>query len=420
MQESSGQKPSYRSLFSNRSFSSLWAAQVISQSGDAIFDVALLALVYATTGSTALTALTQAAVLVPGVLAGPIAGVYADRLNRRDLMVASNVIQGVVTAVVSALYVLQALSFSFLILLVLLLYTAAQFYLAANGAIIPSIVSRENLGAANGLFTLSTSTNQLVSYSVGGVAVAALGVAVPITYDSLTFFFAAALLMLVLKSYGQVKAQEPVGPAPPTTGTSFRKNFREGLSYVRRDRLFLQLIVFGLVVNGFGGAIFALLLPYAVVSLSGSVTTFGFILSTFLLGTIVGSIIVGKVNFREYVGKLLFFGVILFGLLLGLAVFVTSIPVALGLFFVLGALIACVNIPISTLVQTKIPGELLGRATTVLRSLLAASQPIAAVLAGSTAALTSIGTVFIGSGITIAVATSLLYLIFGELRDAKY
>ncbi len=368
------------------------------------------------TGSTALVGLTQAAVLVPGVLAGPVAGVYADRVNRRDLMVASNAIQGVITAVVSALYVTGFLHFPVLILLVLLLYTAAQFYLAANGAIIPRMVSRENIGAANGLFTLTTSANQLVGYSIGGVILLAVGPTIPITYDSVTFFFAALMLLLVVRSYGQTNS---TGPKALPTG-SFRKDFREGLAYVRKNRLFLELVVFGLIVNGFGGAVFALLAPYTKFQVNGDASTYGFLLSSFLLGNIIGSISIGKVNFRGYVGRLLFFGVALFGVLLGLAGFATTVPQALASFLVMGMVISTVNIPISTLVQTKIPGELLGRASTVLRALLSASQPIAAVVAGYAAMVIPIGDMFIGSGIAVAVGTTGLYTVFLELRTARY
>src|SRR5208282_5623196 len=102
--------------------------------------------------------------------------------------IASNVAQGVVTATISLLYLSSELNFSFLIFLVLVLYTGTQFFSAANTAIIPRIVSKENLGAANGLFMLSTSANQLASYTVGGIVLATVGAGVSITYDSLTFY----------------------------------------------------------------------------------------------------------------------------------------------------------------------------------------------------------------------------------------
>lgn len=409
-------RPSYSVLFRSRSFSYLWVAQLVSQSGDAIFDVALLWLVLGATGSTALVGLTQAAVLMPAVLASPVAGVYADRTNRRDLMIISNLAQGAVTAVISTLYLVNLLSFPVLIFFVLLLYTGAQFYKAANNAIIPRIVSKGNLGAANGLFTLSSSANQLVGYTVGGVVILALGVTAPITYDSLTFFFAAGILSLIARSYGMAKA--PVQGSPKAN--SFSKDFREGLAYVKKSKIFLQLIFFGLLVNFFGSALLALLAPYAKISLHGDASTYGFMLSSFALGTIAGSVLIGKVDFRHYVGKLLFAGGIAFGVLFTLTGLVTDIAEALIIFTTMGMILAFVNVPINALVQTQIPGELLGRATTVLGALLSAAQPIAAVIAGTAAGVTSIGFVLSLSGIATALISVLLYPAFKELRRAHY
>jgi len=300
-------RPSYLQLLRNRSFGSLWLAQLVSQSGDGVFDVALLWLVFVTTKSTALVGLTQAAVLVPAVFAAPVAGVYVDRLNRRNVMIASNLAQGAITGVLALLYFSGTLAFPALILFVLLLYTGAQFFRAANTAIIPSIVGPGELGVANGLFTLTTSANQLASYTVGGAVVAAIGAGASITYDSLTFFVAAVILTFVPMSYGAAMALaenwQPVA-------SSFMSEFREGLSYIRRSRLLLELIVFGTVVNFFFGGLGALIAPYVNQQLHGDAFDYGVTLSAYALGTIAGSFVVGKVNFRRYVGKLLFAGIL--------------------------------------------------------------------------------------------------------------
>ncbi|MBI3859426.1 MAG: MFS transporter [Thaumarchaeota archaeon] len=305
-----GGGPSYRALFRNRSFTALWLGQVVSQSGDGIFDVALLWIVLVSTNSPGLVGLTQAAVLAPTILVGPAAGVYADRLNRRDLVVWSNVFQGVITAFISALSLLGFLSFSPLIVLVLLLYSGAEFYRAAGGAMIPRLVDRENLGVANGLFTLSTSSNQLASYTIGGVAVVAVGAAAAIVYDSLTFFLAAAVMAFILKEYGRPKSG---GIVESQDKPSFWKEFRAGLSFIRSSRVFLELTVFGLLVNFFGAGLTVVIAPYVRNQLSGDASLYGIALASFSLGIIVGSVVVGRINFRAYVGKLLFAGVIAVG-----------------------------------------------------------------------------------------------------------
>jgi MFS family permease len=410
--------PSYVGLLRNHSFAALWVGQLVSQSGDAIFDVALLWLVFVTTNSTPMVGLTQAAVTVPAVATLPIAGVYADRLNRRNVMIAGNLFQGAITGVLSVLYLANYLTFPPLLLLVLLLYAGAQFVRAANGAIIPSIVSRENLGAANGLFSLTTSANQLASYAVGGIAILAIGYTASIAYDSFTFFFAAVMLTFVAKSYGEARSKTP---GPDTgTGGGFLNDFREGLAYVRKSRLFLELIALGILVNFFGAGVTTLLAPFVKVRLGGDALSYGLALSSFSLGLMAGAVVVGKLNFRRYIGKLLIFSLTATGLLIAVAGLAQTVPEGLVAFVAIGALSGVVNIPIAVMVQTQVPREVLGRATTVMGSFLSAVLPVSALTFGWLGGQVSLGTLFEVSGLAVAAVSVVLYFPFVELRNAKY
>src|SRR5216684_4570568 len=86
-------KPSFRRVLSNRPFSLLWAGPLVSQSGDFIFDVAAIWYVLQLTGDPFKVGLAVATILLPANFIGPIAGVYLDRFNRRDVMLASNLVQ---------------------------------------------------------------------------------------------------------------------------------------------------------------------------------------------------------------------------------------------------------------------------------------------------------------------------------------
>lgn len=413
-----GERPSYTALLKGRPFRSLWSSQLVSVSGDAIFDVALLWLVLETTGSTALVGLTQAMVLLPSVIVGPIAGVLADRWNRRDILLASNLAQGLVTALLAVLYIEGVLAFPFLLFLVLLLYTGAAFFQSSLPAVISRMVERPSLGAANGLMVLTNSANQLVGYTVGGLVLVALGASGSITYDSLTFFVAALILTSVARSYGQVQ-RSSVSPGVPAS-PSILVSFREGLSYVRDSRLFIQLIAFGVIVNFFAGGFSAILAPYVKLQLHGSGLVFGLELSCFAVGAIAGNLVVGKLNSRNYVGKLVLLGVATFGGLLAIAGLVDQIILASLIFAGLGSLEATVNIPISVLVQTHVPNELLGRVGTVLRSFLSSALPAGAVTFGWLAGLTAIGSMVFAMGLVMMVVSLLLYFPFKELRSASY
>ncbi len=385
-------KPSFRRVLSNRPFSLLWAGQLVSQSGDFIFDVAAIWYVLQLTGDPFKVGLTVATILLPAIFIGPIAGVYLDRFNRRDVMLASNLVQAAVVGVIGVLYSFGSLSFLVLLVMLFVLNSGAQF---------------------------STSVNQVAGYGIGGIIVLALGVAVPFYYDSLTFLFAAVMLSLISRSLGAIPkgvAESPLSSHP----VSFREKFVQGLRFIRGSKFLIQLVIVGLVVNFFGAGVFALLAPYAKNVIGGNAGTYGAILTTYSVGAVVGSVLVGKLQLRNYVGKMLFAGVIVQGLVIVGIGFTTVLFLALALSFAIGVLQTMVNVPMTVLIQAKVPGDMLGRVFTSLVALLTIASPISSALAGGLATSISIGGTFEIFGGLIVLACTVGYLFFRDLRDASY
>jgi predicted MFS family arabinose efflux permease len=240
------------------------------------------------------------------------------------------------------------------------LNSGAQFVRPAVTAMVPGITEKKDLSTANSLFSLSTSVNQVAGYGIGGIIVLALGVAVPFYYDSLTFLFAAAMLSLITRSLGAI----PKGVHDPNSLSSdhisFTEKFVQGLRFILSSKFLIQLVIVGLVVNFFGAGIFALLAPYAKSVISGNAGTYGAILTTYSVGAVIGSVLVGKLQLRNYVGKMLFAGVIGQGLVIVGIGFTTVLFLALALSFAIGVLQTMVNVPITVLVQTRVPGDILG------------------------------------------------------------
>jgi MFS family permease len=121
-------RSSYRRILSNRSIFALWLAQTVSQTGDYAFNVALLWYVLESTGSIFFVGLTQAVVATPVALIGPIAGVYVDRFNRKNVMLVSALFQGATVAVFATLFIAGKLEFPVLLSLVFLLFSGQQFF----------------------------------------------------------------------------------------------------------------------------------------------------------------------------------------------------------------------------------------------------------------------------------------------------
>ena len=334
-------------------------------------------------------------------------------------MLASNIVQAAVAGLIGILYSVGSLSFLVLLVMLFVLNSGAQFVRPAVQAIIPGITEKGDLSTASSLFSLSTSVNQVAGYGIGGIIVLALGVAFPFYYDSLTFLFAAAMLSLISRSLGAIPRS--VTESTLTAGSmSFREKFVQGLRFIRRSRFLFQLVIVGLVVNFFGAGVFALLAPYAKNVIGGNAGTYGAILTTYSIGAVIGSVLVGKLQLRKYVGRILFAGVIAQGFVIVGIGFTTVLFLALALSFVIGVLQTMVNVPMTVLIQAKVPGDVLARVFTSLVALLTIVSPISSALAGGLATSISIGGTFEIFGGMIVVACAVGYLFFRELRDASY
>jgi MFS family permease len=407
---------SYAQILKNRPLFYLWLGQLVSRSGDFIFDVAIVWFVWKLTGSTLNVGLTVGTSFLPSVLIAPIAGVYVDRFNRRGLLLISNAVQAGVCGLIALTYVLGVASLPSLLVLLFALNAAGQFTNGAVTAMLPRIVPPSELSAANGLFSVTSSFNQFLGYGLGGLAILALGPEVPILYDGLTFIFALAMISLIPRAFG---SQTKEGLAAPER-KPFLTSFAEGLSFIRANRILLEIVALAIAVNFFGGAVQVLLAPYATKVLSGDSSSYGFLLASASLGSIAGALVTGRVNVRDHVGAILFGGLIASGalvVLLGLAVTVwAAVAVALALGFFEAAL----NIPLQVLVQAKIPGTILGRTIGTLGALVSLTVPLAAFTSGGLATFISIPATFELFGGLIVATAAVAFTLFKELRSAKY
>jgi len=180
------------------------------------------------------------------------------------------------------------------------------------------------------------------------------------------------------------------------------------------------LLLLALVLNFFAGAIQTLIAPYSKTTVNGNAATYGTMLAAFSLGTIIGALLIGKIESRKYVGKLLFLGVFVAGASIALMGLTTISLVAIGLMALTGASLAFANLPIQVLLQVEVPGHLLGRVITSLGALVIIAVPIAALTTGTVASTIQIGPSLQLFGFLLIVATAVDYAVFRDVREAKY
>src|SRR5579863_6046621 len=156
-----------RLVGANRNFRRLWLAQIVSEIGDWFYTLSIYTLLLQLTGHASSVALALVLQVLPQTLVGPTAGVVNDRLKRRHVMIAADVIR---VFIVLAMLLVRSRSTVWLVYPLLLAETSmAAFFEPARNAVIPNIALAGEVLVANTLSSATWSVNLLIGASVGGV-----------------------------------------------------------------------------------------------------------------------------------------------------------------------------------------------------------------------------------------------------------
>lgn len=374
----------------------LWIASVVSNLGDGISGVAYPWLASAVTRNPVHIALVGVATRLPWLIFSLPAGVITDRVDRRRLVVAMDVIRTVVTIAV-ALVVLayqgdlaspeligsgQAQPPAGSGLLLAVIYISATLFglaevLRDNAAqtLMPAVVAKENLERANGrLWGAEMIMNSFVGPPLGGFLLA-VAFALPFFLDAGTFAVAAAMAAFLTGSF------RPVG-GESTPARSFIADLKEGFRWLWSHRLLRTLaIVLGLL-NAAGSASFATIVLFAQEILHLDATGFGLLASAGAVGGVAGSFLAARISKSLGSGPSLASTFIVGGGTATVIGFTSSAPVV-WVMFALGSFSAVLwNVITVSLRQAIIPDRLLGRVNSVYRLFGWGMMPIGIFLGG--------------------------------------
>lgn len=217
-------------LWRNRPFMLLWTAQAISQTAQHAIWYAIMVLVQSRSHSATQMSLAVMTLIIPSVLFGIIAGAYVDRWDKRAILIGTNLLRALATLG----YVLFGDLLGLVYVVNFFFATIGQFFLPAEAAMIPTLVSRRRLIQANSLFHLTYTVSQLLGIVLlGPLLVKLFGL------DAL-FLLVAGLLTLCAAIVWPL----PAGLGAPTEQdgrarslSGLWSDIREVLSYVRQDRV---------------------------------------------------------------------------------------------------------------------------------------------------------------------------------------
>jgi MFS family permease len=241
-------------LRTNPDFRRLFIGQLVSQTGDWFNSVALFTLLLELTGSSEAVGLVLIIKLLPTFFAGPLAGVVADRFNRKTIMILADLICGVV--VLGFLAVTDPGQVWLVYVLAAAEILTASFFDTAKSAAIPGIVPQEGLIAANGLSTASWSVTLALGAALGGLVTAFFGRQAAFVINSISYFVSAAFIASVRMRRrsapaASVEQRRVAGPGQRVLKAARAgiREFVEGTRYLRRNTPVASLL---LVKSGWG------------------------------------------------------------------------------------------------------------------------------------------------------------------------
>lgn len=400
------------SLRSNVTFLRLFGGRVVTNVGDSLYYVATMWLVFELTGSTLFTGLAGFFTRVPSSLQF-LFGPLADRYELRRLLVSTQVVQGVAVLLVPLAAAAGVLSVWLLILLVPLLGFLNQVVYPAQSAALPAVTDGDDeLVRANSLFAATGQGTDVVFNAVGGGVIAAVGPISLFLVDSATFGLAVLLFWGV--SVERATASSDDGDGEETLAAAARAyadDIRTSIDYVRGSTL-TKMYGAATVANFGSGAVFAVLPAYA--DGVGGAEAYGYLLSAIALGTLVGALGASFVDDYPY-GGIVIVGNVVSALAFAAVVVVSSLPVVLVLAFVGTVPIGVNNVVVSSIVQSAVDSEVLGRVVAVLQSVTTAAMPVGNLAGGAVGSVRSpVDVVLLLATIQALVAVA--YLIDSELR----
>lgn len=393
-------------LLHNTTFARLLAGRIITDAGDSLYYIGSMWLVYDLTGSTFYTGIAGALLQVPNALSF-LVGPLVDRWQLRRILLGTQLINGLGVLIVPAVATLGYLSVWWILILMPLLDFVNGFVYPAQNAALPQVVSKDKLTRANSMFTASIRTVGMITNAAAGFLISAIGAIALFILDAATFALAGLLFLGVTissNSPDETNLESSETTEVDTAGTSddsYLANLWGGISYIRGSAL--SVILVGMMLGNFVSVAVNVVLPAYAASIGGP-AVYGLLMAAIGAGNLAGA--AGAFLIEEYsisdiaVGANLVSGVLWIGV-----VTISGVIPTLILLFAAVMPIGAFNVIYGSMYQAAVDDSLLGRVSSLTRTLSSAMMPLGAIIGGGAASvISSQGVLYLVGAVHVVLA----------------
>jgi len=353
----------------NKNFFLLWLAQIISQFGDRINQMALIGLISTRIPGSALgMAKILSFTILPVFLLGPVAGVFVDRWDRRTTLFVCDFLRGLLVLTIPFFFIYRE-SLVPIYIVVFIAFCMSRFYVPAKLSIVPDLVKQEDLLVANSLVTVSGMIAFVMGCAFGGIIVEHAGPRGGFIWDALTFFVSGFLVFSINKRINLHLNKEEILNTGKEMIKVIRKSvmeeFKDGVRYLINHKEIRFVINMMFILFSAAGAVYVVIIVFVQETFNSVTLDFGF-LSVFLgLGLFTGALLYGR-----WGEKLSRFYTIFICLIAGGAMLIVFALVVQGtksffwaavLSFILGLIVGPVFISANTVIHEVSHDEMRGK-----------------------------------------------------------
>lgn len=397
----------FREVLKSRNFFLLWTGQIVSQLGDRLGQVALVALVYSRSpGSTLQLTLAFIVIIFPVFIVGPVAGAYVDRWDRRKTMYICDLVRVVLLLTIPFILKLR-FGFPVTYLVLFFVFCLGRFFLPAKLSIIPDLVSKNELAIANSLVNTTGMIATVLGFGISAMIINAWGAESGFYINALSFLVSAGCIFFI-----KLKRKASFDPSAlglaivRAISKSITQEIKEGVSYFfRLPDIRSTAGLFFMLASGLGA--FSVISIRFLQQTFNSGTVWAKMCVPLGLGLLLGSIVYGKYCQRFSYYKIIF--VSLFGSGILLIIFILVVGVhpemliatvfSLGLGFLVAPVISLPN----TIIHSVSDTAMMGKVFSSLEIVMHIGFFIFMIISSFLAAIFSPRTILIGVGFVFTI-----------------
>ncbi|WP_100488432.1 MFS transporter [Sporolactobacillus pectinivorans] len=390
-------------LLKNRQFLLLLGGQGISIFGDQIYYIGLMWTIMKQTGSAMSLGMSVICMTLPSILVMPWAGVFADRNIKKQILMISDFVRGLVMFVIAVLTLEGHFSLITINLFLVMISAMNAFFSPALSSTVPLVLDKNNLSAGNAIFEFIRRFSTILGPVIGGILISVLSISSVFVLNGLSFII-SFFFSLFLKI-------PPINQ--PGRGESFFTRFKEGLFYTfRMKRLLCLTLVGGVIINFFLAPIEVFLVVISHQLRFGS-TGLGWMDAAISIGALLGSVIILFSHISNQI-RLSLAGLVLEGTALILAGLLPNFIPLTFFFGLLGLGISFASIGIGTTFQLITEDDKRGRVNSFNAMLGSCTVPLGALFGSFLTGQLSVPWILLCFGLIVACSGMTLYFPFKE------